>query len=301
MSQIQLLHFFHSFFHIDLLFSDSIFSLTLTLHPWPVLMYALSTRQMTIWTSLIEASEKPTISCSSTWGRWWWEGGLGFLQLAASLCLWQQLFRHWPPCLWFMGSNYGIGSRGPEHQRATQLPILQTWLGLSPIHHWKTNNYWNLPDEALRLVCLEMLLIRPNWGFGSWWNPDMPKDDMMPRGGWLIFNPAASVHRGRTGRGRRPTPRCSLTKPKQQRRSHLMPATKHLEPSFIACYLYKRCISCQFLCSSDLSWFLCLVEIIEGKILRNTIVWAQVFVHSHQSLIAWRRRQRQFPCFCQCL
>ena len=26
---------------------------------------------------------------------------------------------------------------------------------------------WVLPDEALRLVCLEMLLIRPNWGFGS--------------------------------------------------------------------------------------------------------------------------------------
>ena len=163
---------------------------------------------------------------------------------------------------------------------------------------------WVLPDEASRLVCLEMLLIRPNWGFESWWNPDMPKDDMMPRGGWLIFNPAASVHRGRTGRGRRPTPRCSLTKPKQQRRSHLMPATKHLEPSFIACYLYKRCISCQFLCSSWLVFKL-IVYVLDRNNWRGDVekynAWAQVFVHSHQSLIAWRRRQRQFPCFCQCL
>ena len=162
---------------------------------------------------------------------------------------------------------------------------------------------WVLPDEALRLVCLEMLLIRPNWGFGSWWNPDMPKDDMMPRGGWLIFNPAASVHRGRTGRGRRPTPRRSLTKPKQQRRSHLMLATEQqTSKTLIHCMLYIRyAFLVSFFVVLYLYWSLCLVEIIEEEMLRNTIAWAQVFVHSHQSLIAWRKRQRQFPCFCQCL
>ena len=77
---------------------------------------------------------------------------------------------------WALITESGLGARSIREPRSCQSykrgsaspPYITGKLTIIGLVVELVLERWVLPDETLRLmVCLEMLLIRPNWGFGS--------------------------------------------------------------------------------------------------------------------------------------